>query len=191
MSAGAAILAWVLLAVNAWGARPIPPEERVGADEVRQRAAEAIVDVAYDVDEEPIFRGDYGRARTALWMVSTGGEESRFLARILNGHCRPGECDRGLATGAMQVHLGPHGMRVLGDREAWCGSVADDCWTKADLVDDWSLQFRAGLHTYRTLGPRAFTRWQRASAEAAAWYARNPPPATDEQVAGGVMLALE
>jgi hypothetical protein len=188
MSSGAAILAWVLLAVNAWGAKPLPPEEQ-RVDEVRQRAAESIYQVAYDADEQPIFRGNYGRARTALWMVSTAGEESRFLERIINGHCRPGECDHGAATGMMQVHVGQFGMRLLGDKETLCGRKTVDCWTRDDLLNDWSLQVRTGLHAYRTQGPGAFTRWQRSSADAAAWYAKNPPPATDEQVANGVVLA--
>jgi len=190
MSASAAILAWVLMAVNAWGAKPLPPEEQ-RVDEVRQRAAESIYQVAYDADEAPIFRGNYGRARTALWMVSNAGEESRFLERIITGRCRPGECDHGAATGMLQVHLGPFGMRLVGDREAWCGRRAVDCWTRDDLLNDWSLQVRAALHVYRTPGQseRAWTRWQKARDDAAAWYAKNPPPATDEQVASGVVLA--
>lgn len=193
MSAAAAILAWVLKAVVAWGASPVPAEERARAEEVRQRVAESVYRVAYDDDEPPIYRGAFGRARTALWMVSIGGEESRFLERILTGHCRPRECDHGVATGAMQVHLGPHGMQLLELTERLCGRADRDCYTRDDLFDDWSLQFRAAIHVYRTSGqgPMAWTRWQRASADAAAWYARNPPPATDEQVASGIMLAHE
>jgi hypothetical protein len=186
MSAAAAVLAWVLLAVNSWGASPAPAGERT--EEVRQRAAESIFGVAYDADEPPLFQGNLGRARTALLLVSLGGEESRFQEHILSGRCKPSECDHGLATGMLQVHLGPHGLRFLGDKASQCNAKAIDCWTKDDLVNDWSLQPRTALHVYRTQGPMAFTKWQRASADAVKWYVQHPPPATDEMVMSGALI---
>jgi hypothetical protein len=189
MSAGAAILAWVLMAVNAWGAKPIPQDEVARVDEVRQRAAESIYQVSYDVDEVPLFQGNHGRARTALLLTSIEALESRFLNRILTGHCIKPECDNGRAWSGFQIHLGPHGLRFLpGGKAAQCFVRSPECFGAQELTDDWSLQTRAGLAIYRT-NPRQFSTWLEANSQANAWYAKNPPPATDEQVASGVVLA--
>ncbi len=182
MTAYETMTAWILGAVQAWGASPVPIDERPRVDEIRQRVADDIAAVAYDADEPPVFQGEHGRARTALLLVSLGGEETRFKEHILEGHCKLGECDHGFATGMLQVHLGPYGLRLLGPRAAQCGAKSVDCWTKDDLVNDWSMQVVTGLHVYRTQGPRAFTMWQKASIDAASWYVKNPPPVADDDV---------
>jgi hypothetical protein len=187
MSAGAAILAWVLLAVNNWGAKPLPPEEQ-RVDEVRQRAAESIYQVAYDVDEAPVYRGAYGRARTALLLTSIEGLETRFAEHILYGHCRPDECDSGHAVSGLQIHLGRYGIRLVDDKAAQCVTPMAKCYQAYELVDDWDLAHRVGLHIYRT-NPRQYSTLLPALRQANEWMAKNPPPATDEQVANGVVLA--
>lgn len=182
MTATSIIAAWLLAAINAWGASPIPQSELAHADEVRQRAADSIVTVAYDADEPPVYQGPNGRGLTAVLLASLAGEESRFLERILTGHCIMPECDGGAATGGMQVHLGRYGMRFLGPKETLCSKSDRDCYTKDDLINDWSLQFRTGVHVYRTQGPFAFTPWRKATAQAHDWVAKHPVPLSDAEV---------
>lgn len=178
MTALSQITAWLLLAIEAWAAVPRQPN----ADEIHERVAEAIVAVAYDQAEPPVYQGDYGRARTALLLASIAGLETRYLERVITGHCVPGECDNGHAFGMLQQHVGRFGVRLVGGRAALCFVAASDCYSAMELVDDLTLQVRVGLHVYRTQGVRAYTPGLKAQAQANLWIVAHAPPATDVEV---------
>lgn len=182
MSAFAAVLAWILTAVQAWGANPIPMSERFIADEVRERVAESIVQVAYDADEPPVSSGPFARARTALLLTSIFALETRFVARVITGHCTKPECDNGSAWGLPQLHVGRFGFRLVGDGFAYCLRRSADCYSANELVDDWALQVKAGLHIYRTQGLRAYSTGPAATTQAKTWMASHPPPVSDAEV---------
>lgn len=181
MNAHAAVVAWLLSAINAWGAAPLPQTEAAHAEEVRGRTADAIMAVAYDAEEPPVYQGHYGRARTALLLASIESLESRFLERILNGHCRPDECDSGHAVSGLQIHMGRYGIRLIGDKAAQCLVPMADCYRAAELVDDWVLAERIGIHIYRT-NPSQYSTVLPALRQATAWVAKNAPPALDDDV---------
>jgi hypothetical protein len=184
MSPHAAVVAWLLMAINAWGASPAPAGE--STDEVRQHAAESIVAVAYDAYEPPVYQGAHGRARTAVLLASISGLESRFAENVIAGHCYSWQCDShngvAQATGLMQVHAGRYGVRLVGDGAALCATFGADCYLAQELVANVSLQVRAGLHIYRTQGPRAYTTGLAAIRQANEWVATHAPPAADVDV---------
>lgn len=185
------LVSWLLLAINAWGSSPVPASEREHVATVRQRVAESAAAVAYDVDEAPYYEGPNGRAITAINLVSMASLETRFEERIILGHCRTWaplhECDSGKATGLLQVHLGNHGMRLIGGKEEQCARDAPDCLTKADLNGDETAQLRFGLHVLRTQGWKAWPKHLDARAQAAEWMRKHPPPLTDAQVMDGMI----
>jgi hypothetical protein len=177
------IAAWLLVAITAWGAAPIPAAEAAHTAEVRRAIAEDFVAVAYATDEPPIYAGSTGRAVTALNLVSIAALESRFLERILLGHCHPGECDGGKAVGMMQVHPGPYGLHLSSDgKAAQCRATSLYCIDAQEIVADWTLQIRAGLHILRTQGWSAFSPSAAAREQAAEWLAKHPPPLNDAEV---------
>jgi hypothetical protein len=177
-----AIVAWLLLAINAWGAAPIPREEREQVAAYRRQVAEDVAAVAYDPNEPSFYSGPYGRASTALTIVSIAALETRFVERIALGHCRPKECDHGKAVGLMQAHPGPHGMRLWRNEKPvaeQCGADSAECWDVQDLAQDPVEQIRAGLHILRVQGFGAFTRASDMRAQAVEWMGKHPPPVAD------------
>jgi len=182
MSASAAIVAWLMVAINTWAWAPVPASQAARAAETRARAADSIVAVAYDVDEPPVTHGAWARARTALLLASIESLESRFLERVLNGHCAKPECDNGAAWSGFQIHLGRHGLRLTGDGKATqCFIRAADCFGAQELTDDWTLAAKAGLHIYRT-EPRQYSTLAPATQQAKEWLRAHPVPVEDAEV---------
>jgi hypothetical protein len=179
------ILSWLLRAIVSWSAI-VPASDLGRATEVRTQAAEDILLVAYDPLEPPFYTGPYARANTAILIASIAALESRFLERIIRGHCQPYECDGGHAVGLMQVHPGPYGIRLLSNGKAeQCRYTSlvrydDSCLTIQELAQDEIGQIRAGLHILRTQGFRAFTRHEEMRRQANEWMQRHPPPVTDK-----------
>lgn len=181
MSAIETISAWLLSAITAWGAVPKPEH----ADEIHQRIADSITQVAFDPEEPPIYKGDHGRAWTALVLASIGAEETRFAENVLTGHCKRSQCDNGHATSAWQIHTGRFGVRLLGDKYEQCRTYAGDCYRPEELIANWSIAARVGLHVYRTQGPTAYTTGLKAISQASAWMHAHPAPLKDDEVMGG------
>jgi hypothetical protein len=184
-----AVVAWLVVAIHAWGARPEPAAgtpARADLDARYETIAAEIVAVAFDATEPPLYPGPQGRARTALLLASIDAHESRYEERIARGRCNRGECDSGLAVGAYQIHAGPYGIRLVGERAARCTANAPDCITAADLARDDVTQARVALHIIRTIGLGGFC-GERLGVEGAtsaarrgpadAWMRDNPPPA--------------
>ncbi len=85
--------AWVLSALQR---TPAPALERSG-ERAEHRATDLVA-----ISEE-IARLARGREEAAL-LVAIGERESHFDSEIIENHCEPLACDRGLARGAFQTH---------------------------------------------------------------------------------------
>lgn len=181
MTALAKLTAWVLMAINAWGAAPIPPSQVQRVAEVREHVADSLIAVAYDVDEPPIHPGPWGRAKTVVLFTSIFALETGFVERNIVGHCIKPACDNGTSWGLAQMKVPPYGFRLVGTGFAYCFKRSADCWSVPELLDDWTLQVRSAFHMYRTLGPQQWTTYPRAVAQAKEWLAKNPPPAEDSE----------
>ena len=120
------IITWLVAAMFAW--TPAKEADRARYTEI----ASDLVAVAYDPEEQPLFSGPDGRAKTALLLASIAAHESTFRADVEDGRARG---DGGTSWCFMQVHIGV-GKTVEG-------------WTGADVTSDRKLCFRAGLHIAR------------------------------------------
>ena len=180
-------------------AKPVPackaacactPGEAAVRDEyatVRIEAARAAVEVAYDTSEAPLFRGKYGRARTALRLATLSAHESGLVPATVHG-CNP---DRdGPACGPGQVHPGPYGLRLTADRVVRCDKPGPGCLDATDLLADPVLMQRAMLHILRAGGLALYTGEGAQEGEAsltireweAGWWRSHPAPAPDAEV---------
>jgi hypothetical protein len=201
MIAKAKVVAWLLAAVNAWGASPIPIDERDTAADTRAAVASDMASVAYDSDEPSLYpREVAGRAHTALLETSIAALESRFRADIISGHCKSFECDpqrnaktgkiEPMAVGLLQIHAGLFGIRLVGAKAVRCDRRGEDCLTAFDLARDEVAQIRVGLHLLRTQGLAGFTGEGTVEGPVSAarrqqaddWLAKHPAPATDAEV---------
>src|SRR5687767_12279984 len=91
--------AYVLAGLNALA---VFTEDRAPelAEQKRQQYAAIASAVASVAGEQKIAR----RAEWASLIVAIGYAESGFSLRIMDGRCKPWECDRGRARGGWQVH---------------------------------------------------------------------------------------
>ncbi len=100
--------------------------------------AKAIVEVASDPDEKPVFGGATGRARTAALLAAIAWHESGFARDVDIGPCYRGRandgarCDHGRAACIMQIHT-REGQTLEG-------------YSKEELFADRVKCVRAGLH---------------------------------------------
>jgi hypothetical protein len=120
------IINWLVAAMFAW--TPAHEVDRARYTEI----ASDLAAVVYDPDEQPLFSGDDGRAKTALLLASIAAHESTFREDVENGKSRG---DGGTSWCFMQLHIGS-GKTVEG-------------WSGADVTSDRRLCFRAGLHVAR------------------------------------------
>lgn len=131
MSLSEQLVSWVLSAMLAWVPLGNQYERahdgrwlhdahgyfvKENADEALARykvTAQAIADVALDPANPPLFRGETGRAKTALQLGSIGSFEGGFHKFVESGDCNtpafkanhPHECDGGAAWTNFQIHL--------------------------------------------------------------------------------------
>ena len=200
MSVSATMIAWFLLAINAWGSSPIPKAEQERVSQVRQRVAEAMFSVAYDPDEPSIYTRDerHGRAHMGILLVRIAALESGFDELLIAGKCKPHRCDNGKATGMMQIHTGEWGIRLVGDKARRCEkkdffdqvAVGTVCLQPKELVKDEETQIRMGLHILRTQGLSGYLGEGTEEGEVSAlrripanrWMIEHPAPVTDSEV---------
>lgn len=179
------LVAWLLVAMHSWGAKPEPAEgsaARALLDERYEMLAADLVAVAFDPDEAPVYQGEGARERTVLLLASIAANESRYDAAIASGHCPVGKCDHGAATGLFQIHAGRYGVALIGGQASVCRERSDGCFTANMLARDPRLQVRVALHILRTQGLAGFcgerggegahARARRVPAEA--WYRDHP-----------------
>lgn len=115
------------------------PYETLSQREQRYSSiVEDVLTVTYDPEERPLVSGPRGRLESALIVLASAYDETRWRPGVetLEGHAalaRHGLVDGGRSYCMMQVHLGPRGKT----REGWTG---------ADLLDDRTKCIRAGYH---------------------------------------------
>lgn len=135
---------WLLNATLSWqepyairgGKEGVPPETRAQHMERRRAIVRDVLRVAMDSSEQPLFDGDDGRLRTALFMLAIMRFESSYDLRVDRFHCAAmpkGYCDGGAAWCMGQVHTGPSGYTAEG-------------WTGPQLLKDRTKCARAQLH---------------------------------------------
>ncbi len=123
----AALLApWILDAMTSWA----PPKPH---DEPRYAAIAAdIANVANAPDEEPLFEGADGRARTAILLAAFADAESGGYRKDIDSSTRRGD---GGTVCLMQV-------KVLGGH-------TEEGWTSKEIIADRTLCVRVALHRLR------------------------------------------
>jgi hypothetical protein len=141
INATQAVVAWLvsIMLTAAPPARgrtyPEAAETREQGEERYREIAQAVVDVAYDPEEAPLFGGKKARALTALTVLSVAFYESGFRKDVDLGLGRHSRGDAGGSHCLMQRHIGR-------------GKTAEG-WDGADLVADRTKCLRAGLHHIR------------------------------------------
>ena len=118
-------------------------EETAEEREARYREiAEAAVRVAFAPDEQPLFGGPSGRAKTAAALLAVAFHESGFAKDVDLGPCYRGRdgrstrCDSGRSACMMQVQVGHRGKTTRG-------------YTQGDLFADREKCFQTGLDILR------------------------------------------
>ena len=94
--------------------------------------AEAVVDVAYDPSERPIFRGAHSRANTAVLILAVAFWETRFRLDADIGRGKKARGDSGNSWCLMQLNIGR--------------GKTQEGWSGPELVVDRRKCISAGLH---------------------------------------------
>jgi hypothetical protein len=176
LSIPAIVFTWLLAFANAHGVGlpKCAAEECTEAEttsradvlDVRARATGAVLAVAFDPDEAPLYEGPGARELTALKLLAIETHETGLRPRLWRGQCLARECDGGKATGEFQLHLGPFGVQLVGDRwvkpctRADQGNVVgspDWCITAVDALGDHTKAARVALHMLRGGGLAGYT----------------------------------
>jgi len=157
-----AVVLWLVSAMTAW----VPTSQHVY---LKESAADANVrynsiasdalQVAFDPNEAPLFKDPKGQARirTALLLIAIARHESTYVKRVEEGHCLKGECDNGFAHCLMQVHTEGGGLVLDSDTysfakdhtKEWREANKAKILTKASLIEDRKVCFKAALHKLR------------------------------------------
>lgn len=170
--------------------------------------AKDILAVVYDANEAPLFKGPKGRAQTADVLLAIASFESGFRKDIDYGKGDYSKGDGGSSWCLMQVRLG---AAVKGKTQMRIDLLSNGLYeftfdpTKGyggeDLVTDRQACFRAGLHLVRNsmrtcsglatksklrvYASGSCDRGEKESAlrmgRATDWWAKTPPPFTDEE----------
>lgn len=105
--------------------------------------ANAAVNVAFDPEEKPIFKGPLGRTKTSLLLLSIASYESHFEVDVETGKKRG---DSGASWCLMQINIGNSRVKVDGDSYSYSKTEG---WSGKDLVEDRAKCFRIALHMAR------------------------------------------
>jgi hypothetical protein len=144
------IIAWILSMMTT--VSPPHREHFIGeaqesyaqADQRYREIAEAIVDTAYDPSVQPLFRGQYGRASTAMLVASIWFMESGFRRDIDLGTSRvrlrrAGLNDFGRSWCMGQINLGSKKVQDPDHPGRWVETserTTPEGWTGPDLLSD-------------------------------------------------------
>jgi hypothetical protein len=116
-----------------------------------------LLDVAYDAQEAPLFKGPDGRAKTAALLLSIASFESGFRKDVDIGVGEKSKGDHGRSWCLMQVQLGeansaghtPTRIVLTPDGTYDWAYTLDKGLGGEDLVQDRKSCFRAALHIVR------------------------------------------
>jgi len=134
-------------------------ETKEAGKERYERIADAMISVVYDPNEEPLFGGKYGRAKTLALIASIAWFESGYRRDVDLGIGSLGVGDKGQSWCMMQVLLGRRGsdgmtkdrISLTDNYYVLHNSTKDKTigWGGEDLVKDREVCFRVGLHLVR------------------------------------------
>lgn len=138
------LVLWLVTAMLRWTL----PEAQHEAHRARYEViAENIVEVAFDSEEPPLFKGRDGRAKSAVTIAAVASLESFFSEHVergedgYRGHNAKSWC-------YMQVNVNGGRIAMRGPELAWVTSDKPG-WSGPDLAGDQQKCFRAGLHILR------------------------------------------
>jgi len=138
-------------------AKETPEEGKIRYEKI----GSAMISVAYDLSERPLFVGKYGRAKTLALLASIAWFESGYRKDVDLGLGKLSRGDSGKSWCMMQIMLGKpdpitgHTKRrvLLTNNSFKLVSSKNPNWDKAyggtDLVNDRAKCFKAGLHLIR------------------------------------------
>jgi len=131
------IFTWALSAIMSWA--PLEYNTQESYDEGYDRyesIAEDLIDVVYDHSEEPVFDGEYGRAKTLMLMLSIANKESGFQKFVDYGIGARSHGPGGGQWCLMQINIG--------------SGVTKEGWSGKDLIKDRKKCFTSALHILRS-----------------------------------------
>ena len=155
------ILAWILafmVSVAPPGRKTFYTEAQETREEAMERyesIAQDIVDVVYDPNTKPVFRGSNGRARTVSVILSIMLYESGFMKNVDYGVGKYARGDRGNSWCLMQLNIGKERTfrwNTKYDRSPRWGDDPEDIFeghTGPELVKNRQLCIREGLKVLR------------------------------------------
>lgn len=122
-----------------------------------EEIADSAISVVYDENEKPIFRGEFGRARTLALLISVAWFESGFRKDVDLGVGELARGDNGKSWCMMQVNLGkPNPLTgktshrvVLTDDKVEITNDKSIGFGGEDLIFDRKSCFKVGLHMIR------------------------------------------
>jgi hypothetical protein len=157
-----ALEAYVLAAMKRWAPAATMPGRSIAHYDA---IARDIVDVVSEPGEEPIWKTDVNKARTAILVAAIGFWESHFWQHVDDGSCnsekwrrgagkaltlRSGDCDQGIAVSIFQIHA--YGGIALTEDGGWVGAwgaKGRPLYYGKDLLADRRLAVRVALHIAR------------------------------------------
>lgn len=134
------LLVWLVSAMLRW---TLPETQHEAATARYTEIAQDAVDVAFDPEEPPLFKGPNGKIETVALMLSIASYESSFSEDVDRGVMRG---DGGRSWCLMQINVGKDRVLMTGDVYA---RGRDLGWSGPDLVEERQRCFRTGLHMMR------------------------------------------
>jgi hypothetical protein len=158
------LILWLLAAMNSWAPAhrvhyvPEAQESYEQADARYLEIATAVVNVAFDTDEKPLFGGRNARSQTALFVAYKWFMESGFRRDIQTGAGREryagtGLNDYGRSWCFGQINLGMKLYQVGEGKWRYdSATTTPEGWTGRELLEDIGKCAKTTLHTlHRTM----------------------------------------
>lgn len=153
------VVSWASKKITVWSppGRTFYPDALETSEEALSRyrsIANDALSVAFDPQEAPLFKGPYGRMRTAALILAVARSESGFRKDVDFGLGPHSKGDGGQSWCLMQVKLGMAvkgrtKLRLSMQKEGVKYNTDDSSWGGEDLISDRQKCFRAGLHIMR------------------------------------------
>jgi len=146
MSAQTAIVAWIVSAMVAWsppGREHLIPEAKETEEATMGRyedIAKSLVQVTYNTENNPVFSGDFGRARTTMLLLSIAYFESGFRRDVDLGLGKVGSGDHGRSHCLLQINMG-----VNRTDTTYLQHLIGKEWSVNDLLQDRTKCFFTGF----------------------------------------------
>lgn len=135
-------ITWLVVLMSSWTLKPSQYETH--QDRFTAIARDAL-EVSFDPTEEPLFKGEQGRQKTALLLLSIASLESGYRTRVEDGKERG---DHGGSVCYMQLNIGDRQL-VMTERGARYSYDRSEGWNAKDILADRKKCFKAGLHMAR------------------------------------------